>query len=82
MQTCEVYLRKGSVYVVSQSFDAAGIGLSVGPMFKVEKNNPGDVGRVVIAALDASRWAYRLHPTLVDFRKSCSVSWEPRVSVK
>ena len=69
MQTCEVYLRKGSVYVVSQSHDAAGIGLSVGPMFKVEKNNPGEVGKVVIAALDASRQGISTPPDFGRFQK-------------
>lgn len=57
MQLCEVYLRKGSVYVVSQSFTEFGIGVSVGPMFKVETKAPRDVGEAVVAALNASRSA-------------------------
>lgn len=55
MQLCEVYLHSGSIYIVSQSFDEFGIGLSIGPMFKVSCNDPVEIGNALISALDASR---------------------------
>jgi hypothetical protein len=55
VQHCEVYLRKSSIYVVSESLTEFGIGVSVGPMFKVETMLPKDVGEAVVAALNASR---------------------------
>jgi hypothetical protein len=55
MQRCEVYLRKGSVYVVSQSYTEYGIGVSVGPMFKADASNANEIGEAIVAALNASR---------------------------
>ena len=54
-QLCEIYLRKHTIFVISQSLSEFGIGVSIGPMFKVETNTPQSVGEAVIAALDASR---------------------------
>lgn len=55
MQSCGVFLRNNSIYVVSQSFTASGIGISVGPMFKVDRNMVSEVGKAVLAALESSR---------------------------
>jgi hypothetical protein len=55
MQSCGVFFRKNSFYVVSESFTTYGIGVSVGPMFKVETQEPREVGEAVVAALNASR---------------------------
>ena len=55
MQSCGVFFRNDSFYVVSESFTTYGIGVSVGPMFKVEMKRPREVGEAVVAALNASR---------------------------
>lgn len=55
MQSCSVFFRNDSFYVVSQSFTTFGIAVSVGPMFKVATKVSRDVGEAVVAALNASR---------------------------
>ncbi len=55
MQSCGVFFKKNSFYVVSQSFTTFEIAVSIGPMFKVETTLPRDIGEAVIAALNASR---------------------------
>jgi len=50
-------LRKGCVYVVSDSFSTLGVGISVGPMFKVQVLDPCEVGNAVNAALaEVKNW--------------------------
>ncbi len=55
MQSCGVFFRKNSFYVVTESFTTYGIGVSAGPMFKVETQGPREVGEAIVAALNASR---------------------------
>jgi hypothetical protein len=55
MGYCAIYLLRGTVYVVSLSFDKTGIGCAAGPFFKAESMSPREIGAAVIAACDASK---------------------------
>jgi len=55
MQLCEIYFRKGNIYVVSQSSTNIGLYVSVGPMFKANPDVPSEVGTAVLSALNASQ---------------------------
>ena len=57
MDDCGIFFRKGIIYVVSTSVThKASVGVSVGPMFKVESKSPLEVGSSVISALNATRY--------------------------
>ena len=69
MQSCGVFFRKNSFYVVSESFTTYGIGVSVGPMFKVETRGPREVGEAVVAALNASRSGIKQPDNMTQIQK-------------